>query len=123
MGARHSLRRKPMALLNLVYRDALFPRPPYRLAWERLLAAGDVRVACRTMVALLALAHDRACEAELAATLAEQLEQGSLPDLAMLRARFEPPPLALPEVAVELPAIASYDVLLPTLAGLPGGAP
>ena len=24
----HSLRRKPMALLNLVYRDALFPRPP-----------------------------------------------------------------------------------------------
>ena len=34
----HSLRRKPMALLNLVYRDALFPRPAYRLAWEKLLA-------------------------------------------------------------------------------------
>src|SRR4051794_20739550 len=30
----HSLRRKPMALLNLVYRDALFPRPAYRLAWR-----------------------------------------------------------------------------------------
>jgi hypothetical protein len=28
----HSLRRKPMALLNLVYRDALFPHPAYRLA-------------------------------------------------------------------------------------------
>jgi hypothetical protein len=28
----HSLRRKPMALLNLVYRDALFPRAAYRLA-------------------------------------------------------------------------------------------
>jgi hypothetical protein len=119
----HSLRRKPMALLNLVYRDALFPRPPYRLAWERLLAAGDARVACRTMVALLALAHDRACEAELAAALTDQLEHGGLPNLAALRVRFEPPPLALPEVAVDLPLVASYDVLLPTLARLPGGAP
>jgi len=119
----HSPRRKPMALLSLVYRDALFPRPPCRLAWERLLAAGDARVACRTMVALLALARDRACEAELAAALTDQLEHGGLPNLAALRVRFEPPPLALPEVAVDLPLIASYDVLLPTLARLPGDAP
>ena len=35
----HSLRCKPMALLHLVYRDALFPRPAYRAAWERLIAA------------------------------------------------------------------------------------
>ena len=28
----HSLRRKPMALLNLVYRDHLFPRPAFALA-------------------------------------------------------------------------------------------
>jgi hypothetical protein len=127
----HSLRRKPMALLNLVYRDALFPRPPFRLAWERLLAAGDARAACRTMVALLALAHDRACEAELATALAQQLEQGRLPDVAALRIQFEPPPSALPVVAVALPPAASYDVLLPMLAGLAepasgdaaGGAP
>ena len=118
----HSLRRKPMALLNLVYRDALFPRPPYRLAWERLLAAGDARAACQAMVALLALAHDRACEAELAAALAEQVEHGGLPDLAALRARFEPPPPALPVVTINLPAIASYDVLLPTLGRAPAGA-
>ena len=26
----HALRKKPMALLNLVYRDQLFPRPAYR---------------------------------------------------------------------------------------------
>jgi hypothetical protein len=109
----HSLRRKPMALLHLVYRDALFPRPPFRLAWERLLATGDTRLACRTLVALLALAHDGGCEAELAATLAGQLEQGGLPDLAALRARFAPPSPTLPEVRVVLPAIASYDLLLP----------
>jgi hypothetical protein len=51
----HSLRCKPMALLNLVYRDALFPRPAYRQVWERLLATGDARAACKTMVALLRL--------------------------------------------------------------------
>ena len=37
----HSLRRKPMARCSTcVYRDALFPRPAYRLAWEKLLAGG-----------------------------------------------------------------------------------
>ncbi|MBL7309609.1 hypothetical protein INQ13_24785, partial [Escherichia coli] len=35
----HALRRKPMALLNLVYRDRLFPRAPYRHAFEALRAA------------------------------------------------------------------------------------
>ena len=35
----HALRRKPMALLNLVYRDQLFPREAYRHSWEALLAA------------------------------------------------------------------------------------
>ena len=30
----HSLKRKPMALLNLVYRDALFPRDAYRRCFE-----------------------------------------------------------------------------------------
>jgi hypothetical protein len=109
----HSLRRKPMALLNLVYREALFPRPAYRLAWERLLAAGDVRAACRTMVGLLALAHERNCEAELATVLAAELDQGALPDLSDLRARFAPSSSAAPVISVILPAIASYDVLLP----------
>jgi hypothetical protein len=36
----HSLRRKPMALLNLVYREQLFPRRSYQRAFEALLA-GD----------------------------------------------------------------------------------
>src|SRR6202522_875222 len=49
----HSLRRKPMALLHLVYRDALFPRPAYRAAWERLIEVREARIACRTMVELL----------------------------------------------------------------------
>jgi hypothetical protein len=116
----HSLRRKPMALLNLVYRDALFPRPAYRLAWERLLADCDPRTACKSMVALLALAHDRGCEAELAAALTEQtagpeaMGSGGI-DVPALQARFAPVPTMMPDIAVNLPAVASYDVLLPSM--------
>src|SRR5215472_9436018 len=36
----YSLRRKPMALLSLVYREQLFPRRAYRRAFEALLAGG-----------------------------------------------------------------------------------
>ena len=68
----HSLRRKPMALLNLVYRDQLFPRRAFALAFEALLAGLGERPACRAMVGILALAHERACEAELAARAASR---------------------------------------------------
>ena len=87
----HALRRKPMALLNLVYRDQLFPRDAFRHAWDALIAAQPPRNACRTMVGLLALAHDRACEAELADRAATAiLDAGELPDLAALQQRFMP---------------------------------
>jgi hypothetical protein len=118
----HSLRRKPMALLHLVYRDALFPRPAYRDAWERLIAARQPRVACRIMVELLALAHERGCEADLAAALAEQLDDGGVPELASLRARFAPAATRLPVVVVNLPSMASYDTLLPAQAALASAA-
>ncbi len=54
----HALRRKPMALLNLVYRDQIFPREAYRLTFDRLLEQLAQRQACRTMVELLGLAHE-----------------------------------------------------------------
>jgi hypothetical protein len=108
----HSLRRKPMALLNLTYRDQLFPREAFRDAWEALLAAGPARHACRTMVGLLALAHDRACEAELAGELRAILDARDLPDLLALQRRFAPQTVALPEVTVTIPAAIAYDALL-----------
>jgi hypothetical protein len=111
----HSLRCKPMALLHLVYRDALFLRPAYRAAWERLIETRQPRVACRIMVNLLALAHERSCEAELAAALVEQMQDGGMPDPAPLRTRFAPIATRLPAVAVTLPSIASYDALLPAM--------
>jgi plasmid stability protein len=65
------------------------------------------------MVGLLALAHERNCEAELAAVLAAALDRGNLPDLIELRARFAPSSGAVPAVFAVLPAIASHDGLLP----------
>jgi len=108
----HSLRRKPMALLGMVYRDQLFPRDAYRKTFDRLIAQLPERAACRTMVELLALAHDRACEAELADILSADLGQDRLPDMAALRVRFAPDPAALPEVIVQLTPLADYDSLL-----------
>ena len=108
----HALRRKPMALLGLVYRDQLFPRDAYRHAFDRLIEQLPERQACRTMVDLLALAHDRGCEAELAQALAADLAAGRLPDMAALRERFVPDPATLPSVVVHLMPLAAYEVLV-----------
>jgi hypothetical protein len=105
----HSLRRKPMALLGLVYRDRLFPRPAYARAFEALRAGLPARMACRVTVEILALAHERACEAELAGVLDALLDAGRLPDMAALRARFAPDAAALPAITVTQPPLEAYE--------------
>jgi hypothetical protein len=107
----HALRRKPMALLNLVYREQLFPRRAYRRAFEALLAGNTDKQACRTMVGLLALAHDRACEAELAQSIDAELDAGRLPNLDALCRRFAPDPAAIPDITVALVPLHLYDEL------------
>ncbi len=116
----HALRRKPMALLHLVYRDQLFPRDAYRLTFDRLLEKLPEKSACRLMVNLLALAHERGCEAELAAPLEADLSASQLLDLTALRARFAPDPAALPEIVVHLTPLIAYEALLGTGIALPG---
>ncbi len=101
-----------MALVRLVYRAQLFPREAYARTFDRLLEQLPERPACRLMVDLLALAHDRGCEAELAVVLADELAAGRLPDMAMLRSRFAPDPASLPDVVVELIPLSAYQELL-----------
>ncbi len=108
----HALRRKPMALLSLVYRDQLFPRQAYRLTFERLREALAPRAACKVMVDLLRLAHERGCEAQLADVLTEDLAHRRLPDLDALWARFAPDPARLPEVCVQLAPLSDYEALI-----------
>ena len=108
----HALKRKPMALLDLVYRDQLFPRQVYARTFEFLRSRLEPRPACKIMVKLLALAHDRACEAELADLLAIDLDQGRVPDIAALSALFGPGDDAMPEVAViVITPLAAYEDL------------
>jgi hypothetical protein len=117
----HSLRKKPfrqrrtcgsMALMGLVYRDQLFPRQAFRDVFAVMLERATERVACRMMVDLLTLAHDRGCEAELAAQIEEDLRQKRLPDIEALRALFAPSADSLPRVEVQLADLSAYDQLL-----------
>jgi hypothetical protein len=108
----HSLRKKPMALMGLVYRDQLFPRQAFRDIFAVMLERTTERVACRMMVDLLALAHDRGCEAELAAQIKEDLHQKRLPDIVALTALFAPSSDSLPGVEVQLADLSVYDQLL-----------
>jgi hypothetical protein len=101
-----------MALLHLVYRDQLPPGDAYRHAWDRLIATQSSRNACRTVVDLLAVAHDRACDAELAIALEAILDAGEVLDLATLQREFMPASVAVPEVTVKIPAAMANDALL-----------
>jgi len=112
----HSLRRKPMALLHLVYRDKLFPRQEYRRTFDALIEQFTDKLACKIMVELLALAHERGCERELAEELTNVLDAGDLPDLAVLRRLFSPDPAQLPTVSVQLASLNGYEALIGTAA-------
>ena len=72
------------------------------------------------MVGLLALAHDRGVEADLAAVLDAILDAGELPTLAEMIRRFTPVTTAAPMVSVILPPVTAYDSLLaPAADGVP----
>ena len=106
-----ALKRKPGAFARWVLRDAAFPRAVYRQTWERLSARQTERDACKNMVGLLCLAAD-GHEAQLAVELEQLIELDQLPDLHALSALLAPPKTDVPDVVVELPALASYDELI-----------
>ena len=63
------------------------------------------------MVGLLALAHDRACEVELAEAIDAELDAGRLPNLDALCRRFAPSSAAIPDITVEVAPLHLYDEL------------
>lgn len=79
------------------------------------MAALPERLACRLTVDLLALAHERGCEADLATAIAGHLDAGTLPDMAVMRARFSPDPGALPDITVRSAPLGDYNALLATV--------
>ena len=119
----HSLRKKPMAPLGLVYRDDLFPRRAFRDTFTSLLEQNGDKLACPVTVELLALAHDRGCEAELAEHLEEDLHQQRTPDIRTLRELFCPSDNTLPIVKVHMADLASYNTLASNAAPIVEGTP
>ena len=107
-----ALKRKPGALVRWRFRDALFPRSEYAMTWQRLIEQLPEGCAARVMVGLLDLAANHACEAALAARLAEIAQRDELPDLDRLIEEFAPRQPTMPTVSVVLPALASYDALV-----------
>ncbi len=107
-----SLRAKPGALAGLTYRDALWPRPAFRRAFDALIVVQPAREASRIMVALLALAHDSGQEAAIASALDAGLDKGRLPEVADLRERFSPKPAPMPQIHIEMPQASIYDGLI-----------
>jgi hypothetical protein len=108
-----SLKVKPGALMGLLYRDALWPRPAYRRAFDALMRAGTPRHACRIATGLLALAHEQACEADLAGALDDILDAGALPDLEALRTRFSTAATTpAPVIDIVMPRASTYDDLI-----------
>ena len=108
----HALRRKPMALLSLVYRDQLFPRDAYRRTFEFLREEMAERAACKMMVDLLGLAHDRGCEASSPLSSPTTSQPAACPTWRRCANASRPIRRALPEVVVHLAPLSSYDVLV-----------
>ena len=107
----HSLAAKPQAFRFSQFRDDLLPSPQYRQLWQQAEQQFTPQDACKWMVAVLRFAADYDCEGSLAFELMQQAEQGQLPDLKSLQARYcqhtEPP--AIP---VRQHQVADYDRLL-----------
>ena len=82
-------------------------------AWQRLSSTLPRKDACKRIVGLLVLAHDHACEAELAELIGAELAAGRLPDAKNLRERLRPTSGSLPaDRPVTLTPLAHFDQLL-----------
>ena len=108
-----TLRRKPQALRNLLYRDALFPSAAYSRAWRVMDAGMPSRLACRIMVHLLDIASKgQPVEEALGQRLEAIFDAGKMPDPVALKAEFAPDEKTATNVVIPPPDIEGYDRLL-----------
>lgn len=108
-----SLVRKPGAFAAYRYREELFPTTTFRLAYDQLGQASDLR-ADREYVRILHLAASTS-ESEVETALSLLLETGKRPTFDAVRDLVSPPP-ASPVPQIEKPTLdlSSYDQLIPS---------
>lgn len=111
-----TLRRKPQALRNLLYRDSLFPSAAYSRAWRVMEAGMPSRLACRIMVTLLDIASkDSSVEEALGQRLDAIFDAGKMPDPVALMAEFTPKDPRATDITIPPPNIKGYNDLLPLM--------
>ena len=103
------LMRKPGAFRNYMFREELFPRLIFRQAYDALRNANDER-ADKEYLKLLNLAAMEN-EQDVAIALDLLLQVGKVPDEASVR-QLCLKPISIPEVAISVPQLTSYDSLL-----------
>lgn len=107
----HSLAAKPQAFRFSQFREEILPDAQYRALWKQAEQQFSPQQACKWMVAVLRFAYDYDCQSTLATELTLQAEQGALPDLQSIQAKYlrhsSPPPIPLRQHQ-----IADYDQLL-----------
>lgn len=106
----HSLVRKPGALRNYRYRDALFPTETFRRAHERLQGERSAWATDAEYLRIVELAA-RMLETDVEAALADLLAQGQVPTYERVRERVcRPAPT--PEMEAPPVDLTAYDGLL-----------
>ena len=108
-----SLERKPQAFRYSQLRDDLLPTKTYTTIWEWLDTALEPRMACKSIVAILALAKRGQCEEQLGRHLLRMKERNTIPAIHELRRKFAPDKYEIPEVKVPAASGYDYNILLP----------
>jgi hypothetical protein len=107
----HALAAKPQAFRFSNFRDELFPDDRYRQLWQIVDQKLPAKEACKWIVAVLRIAADHQCEAELGQTLLQQARENALPTLNVLQARYLKGQ-DQPELLTKQHDITDYDALL-----------
>lgn len=107
-----SMVRKPGAFARYRYREALFPRPAFRRAYEMLAEAhATPRAGDLEYLRILLLAAST-MESEVEAGLSLLLEAGEVPTWERVKALVGVEETEVPRVTIPEPDLASYDTLL-----------
>jgi transposase InsO family protein len=106
-----SLLRKPGGFRDYRYRDALFPSPVFRRAWDTLNGWHSPRKADLIYLRILRLAAHYS-ESEVAAALSLLLEGQARWDDTHVEHLIQPQPLPVPQLALPLVNLTQYDALL-----------
>jgi hypothetical protein len=106
-----SLLRKPGGFRDYRYRDALFPSPVFRQAWDTLNGWHSPRKADLIYLRILRLAAQH-LESEVAAALSLLLEGQARWDDTQVERLIQPQPLPVPQLALPLVNLTQYDRLL-----------